>query len=163
MKKGFLFLVIIIIVVNITILTAQDKPETKPDIYDPHADVKALITSGMKTAQEQNKNLLLMFGGNWCLWCHKLHDLFQSDEQIKALLGKSFIIIMVDVGEKHGKPLNRDLEKKYRVGGFGYPALVVLGKDGMLVSAQSTGVLEKGKGHDPGKVLWYLKSQAPGE
>ena len=103
-----------------------------------------------------------MFGGNWCPWCHKLHELFETDAQIKALLDSSFILVLVDVGEKNGEPLNRDLVEKYRVGGFGYPALAVVGKDGALLSSQSTGVLEKGKGHDPERVLWYLKSQAPG-
>jgi hypothetical protein len=51
--------------------------------------------------------------------------------------------------------------KKYRVEGFGYPALAVIGKNGDLLCAQSTGVLEKGNGHDPIKVLSFLRAQAP--
>jgi hypothetical protein len=66
---------------------------------------------------------------------------------------------LVDVGEKPGQPLNRDLVDLYRVKDFGYPALVVLDKEGKLLCAQSTGVLEKGKGHDPAKVLAFLRMQ----
>jgi thioredoxin-related protein len=163
MKQRFLLLIPIVILLNISIAVAQNTQKSKPDIYDPHANVKSLITSGLKTAEEQNKHVLLMFGGNWCSWCHKLHELFESDLQIKTLLDSSYILIMVDVGEKKGTPMNRDLVKKYRVEGFGYPALAVIGKNGTLLSAQSTGVLENGNGHDPERVLWYLKSQAPGK
>ncbi len=163
MKQRFLLLILIVILLNISFSIAQNTQKSKPDIYDPRANVKSLITSGLITAEEQNKHVLLMFGGNWCSWCHKLHELFESDVHIKTLLDTSFILIMVDVGKKNGKQINRDLVKKYRVEGFGYPALAVIGKDGTLLSAQSTGVLEKGNGHDPERVMRYLQSQAPGE
>jgi thioredoxin-related protein len=135
--------------------------QSTTDIYDPAANIHAAIDSSVKTAQAQNKNVLLMFGGNWCPWCHRLHALFQSDPKIRALLDQSFILVMVDIGETSDKPLNRDLLKKYLVEGFGYPALAVIDQEGKLLSAQSTGILEKGKGHDPEKVHSYLSSQAP--
>ena len=71
-------------------------------------------------------------------------------------------MLLVDVGEKPGQPLNQDLVDLYRVKGFGYPALAVLDKQGNLLCAQSTGVLEKGKGHDPAKVLAFLNMQLGG-
>ncbi len=137
---------------------AQTKPN---DIYNPSADMHAAIDSSVAAAKQQNKHILLMFGGNWCPWCHRLHDLFQSDANIRSLLDRSYIVVMVDIGETADKPLNRDLLKTYRVEGFGYPALAVLDQEGKLLSAQSTGVLEKGKGHDPARVLAYLTAQAP--
>jgi thioredoxin-related protein len=163
MKQRFILLILIAILLNTSFSIAQNTPKSKPDIYDPDANVKSLITVGLKTAEQYNKHLLLMFGGNWCPWCHKLHELFESDVRIKSLLDTSYILILVDVGEKKGTPINRDLVKQYRVEGFGYPALAVIGKDGTLLSAQSTGVLENGNGHDPERVLGYLKSQAPGK
>jgi hypothetical protein len=75
------------------------------------------------------------------------------------VLRERYIVLLVDVGEKPGQPLNGDLVDLYRVRGFGYPALAVLDKGGKLLCAQSTGVLEKGKGHDPAKVLAFLKLQ----
>ena len=70
---------------------------------------------------------------------------------------------MVDVGEKHDKPLNQDLVKKFRVEGFGYPSLAVPGKDGTLLCTQSTGVFEKGTGYDLKKILYFLRLQAAEE
>jgi len=141
------------------VLPAAEQGEKRPDIYDPGADVKAQIAAAVKSAGVENKNIILMFGGNWCPWCHRLHALLQADVQIKKLLAERYILLLVDVGEKPGQPLNRDLVDLYRVRDFGYPALAILDKQGRLLSTQSTGVLEKDKGHDPLKVLAFLKMQ----
>jgi len=142
------------------ILPAAAQGKNGPDIYDPGADMKAQIAAAVKTAGVENKNIILMFGGNWCPWCHRLHELFQADAQIKKMLAARYILLLVDVGEKPAQPLNRDLVDLYRIRDFGYPALAVLDKQGHLLCTQSTGVLEKGKGHDPAKVLAFLKLQA---
>lgn len=139
-------------------MLADDKKEA---IYDPALDVKTVIKSSLHQAQEENKHILLMFGANWCPWCHKLHQLLNSDKAIKTFLEENYILIMVDVGEKTSKPLNRGLVDFYRVKGFGYPSLVVLDMKGRLICSQSTGVLEKGSAHDPERVLAFLKAQAP--
>jgi thioredoxin-related protein len=139
-------------------MLAADKKEP---IYDPALDVKTAIKGSLEMAQKESKHVLLMFGGNWCPWCHKLHQLLKSDKAIKKFLEENYILVMVDVGEKASKPLNRDLVDLYRVKGFGYPSLAVLGQKGRLICSQSTGVLEKGKAHDPERVLAFLKAQAP--
>ncbi len=156
MKK--LIAAVLLFVVLTPVSCAQ---KNGPDIYDPSANIGALIDSNLTVAKQQNKHLLLMFGGNWCPWCHRLHGLFESDPKIRSLLQESYILILVDIGETADKPLNRDLLKKYRAEGFGYPALAVLDQEGKLLSAQSTGVLEKGKGHDPEKVAAFLEAEKP--
>jgi thioredoxin-related protein len=140
-------------------LPAVSQPESRPAIYDPAADMKSLIVAGVKTAGMENKNILLMFGGNWCPWCHRLHELFTADPGIKKVLAERYILLLVDVGEKPDQPLNRDLVDLYRIKDFGYPALAVLDKAGKLLCTQSSGVLEKDKGHDPVKVLAFLRMQ----
>ncbi|HEX7503131.1 MAG TPA: thioredoxin family protein [Acidobacteriota bacterium] len=159
-NKKFLWLVLAVALVLLAaILPAQVKPESKPAIYDPAADMKTLIAAAVQKAGVEDRNILLMFGGNWCPWCHRLHELFASDPQVKKLLAERYVLLLVDVGEKPGQPLNQDLVDLYRVKGFGYPALAVLDKMGKLLGTQTTGVLEKGKGHDPAKVLAFLKLQ----
>ena len=132
----------------------------KPAIYNPKADIKAEIAGALKTAAKDHKRILLMFGGNWCPWCHKLHKLFETDEAIRTILQQHYILIMVDVGEKAGAPLNRDLVERYRVEGFGYPSLAVLDARGKLVCTQNSAALEKGPGHDPARVLSFLEVEA---
>ena len=158
-KKMLWLLLAAALVLLAAILPAATQGKNGPDIYDPGADVKAQIAAAVKTAGVENKNIILMFGGNWCPWCHRLHELFQADAPIRKMLAARYILLLVDVGEKPAEPLNRDLVDLYRVKDFGYPALAVLDKQGHLLCAQSTGVLEKGKGHDPAKVLAFLKMQ----
>ena len=159
-KKMLWLILAAALVLLAAILPAAPQGKNGPDIYDPGADVKAQIAAAVKTAGVENKNIILMFGGNWCPWCHRLHELFQADAPIKKMLAARYILLLVDVGEKPAQPLNRDLVDLYRVKDFGYPALAVLDKQGHLLCSQSTGVLEKGKGHDPARVLAFLKIQA---
>jgi thioredoxin-related protein len=158
-KKMLWLILAAALVLLAAMLPAASQPEARPAIYDPAADMKSLIAAAVKTAGLENKNILLMFGGNWCPWCHRLHELFQANAQIKKILVERYILLLVDVGEKPGQPLNRDLVDLYRIDNFGYPALAVLDKAGRLLCTQSSGVLEKGKGHDPVKVLAFLRTQ----
>jgi thioredoxin-related protein len=158
-KKVLWLILAAALVLLAAMLPAANQGKYGPDIYDPGADAKAQIAATVKTAGLENKNILLMFGGNWCPWCHRLHALFTADRQIKKILAEHYIVLLVDVGEKPDQPLNRDLVDLYRVKDFGYPSLAVLDKTGKLLCTQSTGVLEKDKGHDPAKVLAFLKTQ----
>ncbi|MBN2399221.1 MAG: thioredoxin family protein [Candidatus Aminicenantes bacterium] len=158
-KQIFWLLLGAALVLLAAMLPAANSGQHGPEIYNPGADVKAQISTVLKTAARENKNILLLFGGNWCHWCHRLYDLFEVDKQIKKVLAERYFVLLVDVGEKPDQPLNRDLVDLYRVKGFGYPALAILDKTGRLLCSQSTGVLEKDKGHDPAKVLAFLQIQ----
>lgn len=164
-KKGYRHIIIVMALFFILVTCTNNmlNADKKEPIYDPALDVKAAIADSLGKAQKENKHILLIFGGNWCPWCHRLHQLFKSDSEIKKHLAEKYILVMVDVGEKADEPLNRDLVDFYRVKGFGYPCLAVLGPKGRLICTQSTGVLEKGKGHDPARVLSFLEAQAPGK
>ncbi len=143
-------------------LTAQAQAKEKQEnIYNPALDVKGEIIKSMDQAKKENKHIILMFGANWCPWCHRLHQLLKADAAIKQFLAANYLLIMVDIGEKSNEPLNRDLVARYGLGKMGYPCLAILSADETLLCAQSSGVLEKGKGHDPEKVLCLLKAEAP--
>jgi thioredoxin-related protein len=138
----------------------KSKPD-RPAIFDTKADGEKQIADALKIASRDNKRLLLMFGANWCPWCHKLHELFRTDDAVRRYLDDHFLLVMVDIGEKKGEPLNQDVVGKYSipVKEYGYPCLAVLDSRGKVLCTQSTGVLEKNKAHDPQKVLAFLKLQ----
>ena len=94
-------------------LRASEPKESRPPIYDPSADVKAQIAAALQKASDGNKSVLLMFGANWCPWCHKLHELFRTDDAVRRYLDDHFLLVMVDIGEKKGEPLNQDVVGKY--------------------------------------------------
>lgn len=127
----------------------------KPPLYDEKADAKALIAEAVKKASADNKRVLVMFGGNWCGWCHKLHATFESDPQVKKALLYEYVRVNVDIGkwDKH-----MDLAEAYgaKLKDSGVPFLTVLDGSGKVVANQETGSLEEGDHHVPAKVLGFL-------
>ena len=108
-------------------------------------------------AKKDNKRVLLQFGANWCVWCHKLHKLCQTDADIAAKLKEAYVVVLVDVNKGH----NGDINKKYgNPTRFGLPAIVILDADGKALTTQDTGKLEQGDRHDPKKVLAFLNEWA---
>ncbi|MFO1054511.1 MAG: thioredoxin family protein [Planctomycetota bacterium] len=137
------------------VVKLEGAPKKAPEIYDTKADAKQTIADAVGRAARDNKRVLVMFGGNWCGWCHKLHALFQSDAAIRKLLHDEYELVMVDIGQ-----WNKHMELAAGYGAdlknHGVPYLTVLDATGHVVTNQDTGSLEKDGGHDPEKVRGFL-------
>jgi thiol-disulfide isomerase/thioredoxin len=141
---------------------AQDKKNKRPDIYDGSADAAAQIEQALKIAKRDNKRVLLQFGANWCGWCHKLHELIKTDQDIKKTLSFEYEVVMIDVDNRGGPRRNQAVNDRYgNPIKHGLPVLVVLDADGKQLVTQETGSLEKGAEHDPAKVLAFLNQWKP--
>jgi len=171
MRKIFIRLLKLILpIIAFFSLACQNQQEaaktTKPaksGIYNSQADAQQDLQAAIKKASLENKNILLMFGANWCPWCHRLHAQFVKNKAIKAELDSNFLLVMIDLG-RHDK--NMDLDSLYgHPNKLGLPALVVLDKTGKQIHIQETGAFElpaeKGKGHDPEKILTFLREWKP--
>ena len=124
-------------------------------IYDESADAKALIAAAVAKAEANNKRVLVQWGGNWCGWCYKLHDLFESNEEIGKTLQYEYEVVMIDSNT------NEALAKSMKVNFEGVPYLTVLDSSGKKLTDQDTGSLEVGDKHDPAKVLAFLEKWKP--
>ncbi|MDZ7318261.1 MAG: thioredoxin family protein [candidate division KSB1 bacterium] len=169
MKINRICLILPIIALLLLSCGKNDAPATKSimqeKIYDEQAIAKEDIERAIVTAQQSGKRILLMFGGNWCIWCHRLHRLLKDDPTIHQVLKKNYLLVMIDVGKRDK---NLDLNEKYgNPFQYGFPVLVVLEKDGSQLHTQETGSLEytpqesSEKGHHPGRVLQFLETWAP--
>ncbi len=143
----------------------DDKQMMAETIYNEAADARVDIEQAIAKAQTEGKHILLMFGGNWCIWCHRLHRLFNEDRTIRKFLNKNYVLVMVDVGRR-----DKNLYLNERYGNpfqHGFPVLVVLDQNGNQLHTQETGSLEytanesTRKGHHPQRVLEFLKAWAP--
>jgi thiol-disulfide isomerase/thioredoxin len=101
--------------------------------------------------------VLIEWGGNWCGWCYKLHDVFHNDELVHPIVAEEYELVLVDSRS------NDELMRGY--GGndtqFAYPHLTVLDAQGKVLANQETGSLEIGPKHDPQKVASFLKQWQP--
>jgi len=134
---------------------AADSPSaSRPSIYDTTANGQEQIAGALKTAQAENKRVILKFGANWCGWCHKLSGLLKTNAELAQIVKDNYVVVLIDVDKEH----NADTVKKYgNPTRFGLPVLVVLDTDGTPLTTQDTGKLEGGNHHDPAKVKAFLE------
>jgi thioredoxin-related protein len=132
----------------------KDSSSAKPSIYDKNADVRQQVAAATARAKSQDKRVLLMFGGDWCNWCHKLHDLFDSNAEIHKLLSNEYELVLVETKAPHAQELLDECSKGQAEVGF--PFLAVMDATGKRLVGQRTGPLEEGDHHDPKKVKEFL-------
>jgi len=135
--------------------TSQAK---KPKVFDEKADGKKQVADAVAMATREHKRILLEFGANWCAWCVKLHQLFETDNSVSDELKADYVVALIDRNEDH----NKDLMVKYGAEyNYGYPFLVVLDSDGKHLITQHSEDFEAGDHYNPPKVLSFLKEWAP--
>jgi thioredoxin-related protein len=143
-------------------LTAAEYPQMGEDIYDVKADAAADIAAALVTAQAENKHVLLKFGANWCVWCHRLDKTLHGNTSIAKSLAEHYILVAIDVNTRNGTKRNVPTIERYaNPTQHGLPVLVILDADGEILTTQETGALEEGSAHDPAKVTSFLNKWGP--
>ena len=125
--------------------------------FDPKRDAAKDIHAAVVQAKHAGKRVLLDVGGEWCIWCHRLDTLFATHPDLDEFLHKNFVVVKVNYSKENK---NEKLLSKYpKIPG--YPHIFILDNNSKLLCSQDTGELESGKGHDPEKVMTFLKKWAP--
>lgn len=137
--------------------TAKPAKAARSPIYVEEANGKELIAAALKRAQRDHKHVLIEWGGNWCGWCYKLHDVFHKDSVVQPIIHEEFELVLID------QQKNNDLMLEY--GGadrqYSFPHLTVLDSTGAVLTNQETGSLEEGPQHDPKLVADFLQKWMP--
>lgn len=112
-----------------------------PRPYDETADAQAAVSKALAQAKAGKKNVLVLFGANWCKDCLELDQSLQG--QSAALIAKQFVLVKVDVGQfdknlslanAYGNPIKK-----------GIPAAVVLTPDNTVLYATKGGELSNAR------------------
>jgi protein disulfide-isomerase len=104
--------------------------------YDEKADAHQQITAVVAEASKAHKNVILVFGANWCPDCRALEAQMHKEE-LAALIATNYEVVKIDVGRFNK---NQDVGEKYRVPlKRGIPALAVLDPGGKLLYAMDQG------------------------
>ncbi len=120
--------------------------------YDPAADADADLAEAKKIAARDGRRILLVVGGNWCPWCHIFANYLETNEAVRSLLAKSYVIQKVNVSDETS---NTGFLNPYPAID-GYPHLFILDASGKLLHSQDSGELEKGRGYDEATVTAIL-------
>jgi thioredoxin 1 len=106
--------------------------------YDESANAKQDVQRAQADAASRGVPLLIVFGANWCEDCRAL-DLALHKGRSAALVGKSFSVVKVDVGD-----FDRNLDVAAVYGNpiaKGIPAAVVVSADNKVLYATRAGEL----------------------
>ena len=136
----------------------QQPTSTDKVIYAPGLDAHEEIKQAEAEAAKQHKNVLIVFGANWCYDCHVL-DLAFHRPDLTNVLQHSYEVVHVDVGQGDK---NQDIMEQYHVPmKKGIPALAVLDSHGKLLYSQQGGEFEKTRSLAPEDLLAFLNRWKP--
>ena len=106
--------------------------------YAASADAKADIRHALASAARAHKNVLLVFGANWCEDCRALDAALRLPRNA-ALMAREFEVVKIDVGH-----FDRNLDIATAYGGAvaeGIPSAVVVSPDARILYATRAGEL----------------------
>jgi thiol:disulfide interchange protein len=140
------------------VASAQTDPKPKlPPIYDSSVSADAQIAEALAEAKRDNQRVLLQFGANWCVWCHRLHDVFKNDKEIARTLQYEYEIVLVDVDEVDGQRRHAAVIERYgHPIKHGLPVIVVLDAEGKQLATQETASWEAGEAYENGRIAAFL-------
>ena len=139
-------------------ITRLEQPVRLDRKIYPSGSARQDIQQAVERAAKLHKHILLVFGADWCYDCHVLEKAFQRPD-IAALLGSSYEVVHVDVGEGDK---NQDLMNQYQVPmKRGIPALAVLDSEGRLIYSQRNGEFERARALGPEDLIGFLRKWKP--
>ena len=122
--------------------------------YDPHADAFADLAAATARAESQGKLVLVIAGGDWCVWCHYLHAFIERNADVERALHDVFVVDQVYVGDENR---NREFFAQWPQAA-GTPHFWILSSAGKLLESQPTVGLEDGnKSYDKSKFLAFIE------
>jgi thioredoxin 1 len=124
----------------------------------PTGDARAEIQQALTGAGKAHKNILLVFGADWCYDCHVLEKAFHRSD-IAAVLNPNFQVVDIDIGNGDK---NLDLAAQYQVPlNRGVPAIAILDSMGNLLFSQQNGEWERARALGPEDLMALLKQWKP--
>lgn len=126
----------------------------KADIgYDPSANAFAQLEAATAQAAAAGKLVLVVSGGDWCIWCHYLAAFLDAEPAVDAALHDAFVVSKIYVGSD-----NKNTEFFAKLPqAAGAPHFWVLSAAGEVLASQDTLPLEDGaKSYDRGAFMAFI-------
>ncbi len=131
---------------------------TNPDLYPDANEAQKDLDGALAAAAKDHKNVIVVFGGNWCYDCHVLDATFKTPA-IAPLLKSNYHVVHINIGEYDQ---NLAIAAKYQtVLTHGVPALAVLDDKGKLLTSQKNGEFESAVKIGPSDITDFLNHWKP--
>lgn len=123
-------------------------------VYNETADARAELNLALARAQAQHKNVLLVFGANWCGDCLAL-DRKMATGSLAEHVDQRLVVLKVNVGR-----FDRNTDLAAQIGVSlkkGIPAVAVLSREGEVIKATNGGELADARNMGDEAVLKVLE------
>lgn len=120
--------------------------------YDPARDPFADFLAAQIDARTENKLVLLEFGGDWCIWCHRLDQFFSQQPELSSDLSDVFVVVKVNVSDENNNETFINQFSKIT----GYPHFIIADAKGKEIGVKNTSKLEEGKSYSVKKVKAFI-------
>ena len=123
-------------------------------VYKVWSDANADLNNAIKFAQKHNKHIVVFVGGNWCVWCKRLHYFMKSSLLIEKELN-NYVVLHINFSKENKN--EAILAKFNNPQQFGFPVTVVLDQNGKYLFTQPSSDWEEGKSYNEVKIADFLK------
>jgi len=126
--------------------------------YDKYANPNDDLQKALVKAKKENKNILMIVGGDWCKWCGQLENFLDDHKRIKDQLYKGFEVVKV----YYAKDMNQDAKNllKQFPKVEETPFFYVLDKNAKLINIAKSSSFERGFSYNPKKFLKFIKENS---
>ena len=126
-------------------------------VYDEARDPAKDLQDALHEAARTKRRVLLEVGGDWCIWCHIMDNLFDSHPRLAQFRDEHYVRVKINYSK--GNPNDTFLSHYPQMAR--YPHFFVLDSAGNLLHSQDTGKFEHGRNYNPKKVSAFLKAWTP--
>jgi thioredoxin-related protein len=117
-------------------------------VYDDQRNPFEDANAALKLAQETDRNVLMVVGGNWCSFCMKMDSFWKSDKTVNQAIHSNFVILKINVSDE-----NENAEFMASMPATnGYPHIYISSASGKLLLSKDT--LEQQVDGKHQKQLW---------
>ena len=144
-----------LVAASATAVHAADAAAGGPGPYDEQADARADINTAVARAAKEGKQVLVVYGANWCKDCLALNKGF-GQGHLGGAVDKRFVTVKVNVGR-----FDKNVDLANQMGVTlkkGIPTVAVLGADGQVLGTTKGGELADARNMGEDAVMRVLES-----
>ncbi|MEP1551772.1 MAG: thioredoxin family protein [Paraglaciecola sp.] len=115
-------------------------------IFDSTINFEDTLNKAFKDATEQNKKVIVEYGGDWCIWSERMYSVLEK-KKFKSFISDNFIFVRCYIGREWENTFPTHIE----IPDFdSVPFFSLLSSDGEFLSHQNT---------EPFEILWFYNKR----
>ena len=124
--------------------------------FDENRNASADLQAGIAEAKRTGKRVLVDVGGDWCIYCRQMDELYKQHPELVKLRDEKFVLIAIFYSSKNKN--EKALAEYPKPAGI--PHFYVLDSDGKLLHSQAAIELRSGDAYDAEKMKQFFLTWA---